>query len=436
MKKLLFPACLLILLSFTAHSQEVRKERHVVLISIDGFRPDFYLDSLWQAPTLQRLMREGVYAKGVKPVYPSVTYPNHISMITGMLPNKHGIYYNRPVNRKEKAWSFSMIKTPTVFDAVQAAGLSASAIFWPVTKGSAIHYNVPASALMKKKSTSDFMNHVASPGLWKELEQHAIGKLPPMEIKTDANTGKMAAYILKMYKPAFTAIHLVGIDHAQHKVGLKNQSVADALRVIDDAIKNIVEAIEESGMTENTTLLIAGDHGFCDVHASLSPNVWLKKKGIYKSNNRWKARFYASNGSAFLYLKDPRDERTLRRVKRMLEDLPEEQKTLFRIIGQDELQKLGADPDAFLALNPAQGIIVRQTGSGKLLKPVTGGGHGYLADFPGIMTGFIGWGKGLNAGMVIQQMKVPDIAPIIARLLEIDFHAEDGEAIEDIFTSY
>ena len=52
------------------------------------------------------------------------------------------------------------------------------------------------------------------------------------------------------------------------------------------------------------------------------------------------------------------------------------------------------------------------------------------------MTGFIGWGKGLNAGMVIQQMKVPDIAPIIARLLEIDFHAEDGEAIEDIFTSY
>lgn len=436
MKKFLFPTLLFTLLSFNAHSQETRKERYVVLISIDGFRPDFYLDSLWQAPTLQRLMREGVYAQSVKPVYPSVTFPNHISMVTGMLPNKHGIYYNRPVNSKEKAWSFSMIKTPTVFDAVQAAGLSSSAIFWPVTAESTIHYNVPSSALMKKESTSDFMNQVASPGLWKELEQNAIGKVLPMEIKTDENTGKMTSYILKMYKPAFTAVHLVGIDHAQHKVGLKNQSVADALKVIDDAIKNIIQAIDESGMTDHTTLLIAGDHGFCDVHASLSPNVWLKKKGIYKSNNRWKARFYASNGSAFLYLKDPGDERTLRRVKRILDDLPEEQKALFRIIEKDELQHLGADPDAFLALNPAQGIIVRQTGSGKLLKPVTGGGHGYLADFPDIMTGFIGWGKGLSAGTVIQQMKVPDIAPIIARLLEIDFHAEDGEAIEDIFSSY
>ena len=436
MKRLYIPLFLLVCLCFNSYSQELRKERYVVLISIDGFKPDFYLDSLWQAPTLQRLMREGVYAEGVKPVYPSVTYPNHISMITGMLPNKHGIYYNRPVNRKEKAWNFSMIKAPTVFDAVHAAGLSSSALFWPVTAESAIQYNVPFSADMKKKSSADFMNQVASPGLWKELERNAIGKLPAREINEDGNTGKMAAYIIKMYKPALTAVHLVGIDHAQHKVGFKNQSVADALTAIDNAIKTIVDAIDQSGMTENTTLLIVGDHGFCDVHASLSPNVWLKKKGIYKSSNRWKARFYASNGSAFLYLKDPNDERTLRRVKRILEDLPDDQKNLFRILSREELQKIGADPDAFLALNPVQGIIVRQTGSGKLLKPVTGGGHGYFADFPEIMTGFVGWGKGLNSGTVIQQMKVPDIAPIIARLLEIDFQAEDGEAIEDLFIKY
>jgi predicted AlkP superfamily pyrophosphatase or phosphodiesterase len=433
MKKIYLLA--LILISVYSHAQEIRNEKHVVLISIDGFRPEFYLDTLWYAPTLHRLVRQGVCAESVKPVYPSVTYPNHISMITGMLPNKHGIYYNRPASGKVKTWNTSMIKTPTIFDAVNQAGLSSSALFWPVMAESSIQYNVPLSRNVKG-SSSDFMNQIASPGLWKELEKNAIGKVSVNEIRNDKNTGKMAAYIVQTYKPALTAVHFIGLDHAQHKVGIKNQTVADALLVIDKAIEQIILAIDVAGMTPTTTLLIVGDHGFCDVHSSLSPNVWLKKKNVFKNSTRWKARYYTTNGAAFLYLKDQNDERTLRKVKRLLDNLPDHEKNLFRIIERDELQKIGADPDAMLALNPLPGIVFRQTGSGKLVKQATGGAHGYLADFPDIMTGFIGWGNGLNPGTVIQQMNMPDIAPIITRLLEIDFNSEDGVVNEDMFIKY
>lgn len=435
MKKLLSVFCILILTATTLGAQNQSSERYVVLISIDGFKPEFYLDSTWYAPTLKRLMREGVYAEVVKPVFPSITYPNHISMITGVLPKKHGIFYNSPLWGGQR-WNATMIKAPTIFDAVHASGRTTSALFWPVTAESSIQFNVPTAPGMKKMkaaglTNSDFMNATASPGLWQELEQNVIGKVAVADIDNDVNTGKMSAYIIRTHKPALTAIHLTGIDHAQHKVGMRNQSVAEALRLVDEAIHEIIIAIEQAGITANTTLLIAGDHGFCDVNLSLAPNVWLKKKGLYRNSNRWKAKFYTSNGAAFLYLKNQGDERTLRRVLKMLDNLPENEKSMFRIIEREELQTLGADPDALLALNPVQGIVLRQTGSGKLTRSATGGAHGYFADFPEIMTGFVGWGSGLNAGVIVPQMNVPDIAPIIARLLGIDFQS-DGKIAEGI----
>lgn len=426
---------LFILVSVSCFAQEDKKERYVILISIDGLRPEFYLDSAWEVPTIHRLMREGVYAQQVKPVYPTVTYPNHISMITGTLPNKHGIYYNRPPVGKTGRWNASMIKSPTVFDAVQTAGLSSAALFWPVTIKASIQYNVPTPLKRASASSAEVMKSVASPGLWSEMEQHAIGKISSKDIENDAYTGKMAAYLIETYKPSLMAIHLVGIDHAQHKVGLKkDQSVADALTIIDNTIKTIVDAVERAGITSNTTLLVVGDHGFYEVHSALSPNVWLKKKGIYKSNNHWKAKFYtAGGGSAFLYLKNPKDERTLRKVRRILESLPENQKNLFRLLERDEIISLGGDPDAFLALNPTPGISLQSRARGKVLSSAKGGTHGSFADFPEIMTGFVGWGNGLKPGSIIHQLSIPDIAPMITRLLGVDFISADGVIQEEMF---
>src|ERR1700760_2751378 len=95
--------------------------KYIVLITIDGLRPEFYLDPGWNMVNLRHLMEQGVAAKGVNPVFPSVTYPDHTTLITGVLPAKHGIYFNSPFRpRGESGQSYvyyDSIKVPTLFDA-------------------------------------------------------------------------------------------------------------------------------------------------------------------------------------------------------------------------------------------------------------------------------------------------------------------------------
>src|SRR5258708_5448846 len=136
--RLLLFACT-ISLSLITSKTCAQSGRHVVLISIDGLRPDFYLDPSWPAPNLQALKAEGTYANFVRPVFPSVTYPNHVSMVPGALPARHGVYSNTPFEPMGATgrwnWQASLIRVPTIFDAVHQAGLVSAAIDWPVTIG-------------------------------------------------------------------------------------------------------------------------------------------------------------------------------------------------------------------------------------------------------------------------------------------------------------
>ena len=98
MKRLVFGA-LVGLIAFGLGFQvwagkDKRNKKSVVLISVDGLRPEFYLDSKYKAITMQGLKAQGAFAGAVTPVYPTLTYPNHTTMITGVLTAKHGILSN------------------------------------------------------------------------------------------------------------------------------------------------------------------------------------------------------------------------------------------------------------------------------------------------------------------------------------------------------
>lgn len=104
--------------------------KYVVLVSIDGFRPDFYKEQTWPTPNLQYLKNNGIYADGARSVFPSITYPSHTTIMTGALPATHGIHYNEryiPGDETGKwYWEYGLIKTPTLWDAVKKAGLICS----------------------------------------------------------------------------------------------------------------------------------------------------------------------------------------------------------------------------------------------------------------------------------------------------------------------
>lgn len=417
-----------LLLSFilSLHFAFAQTSSHVVLISIDGLRPEMYQDSRWPTPNLQILMKQGVYAKHMKSVFPSYTYPSHTAMLTGALPARSGIYYNAKMGSEDWNWFTKDIKVPTLWQAMKQSGLTTAAVEWPVSVDTSITYDIPE--IWNPATAEDRITEVrryATPGLIEDIEQNATGKLSGENmneeyLSLDANAGRMAAYIFKTYKPAFLALHFAGVDGAEHGYGRDGDSVRLAVANADRAISDVLEAIERSKLKDVTTIIIVGDHGFSDMKQVLRPNIWIKDIP---------ARFQAAGGSAFLNVQEAK---ATEEVKKVLNELPVQYRKLFKIFDRKKLDQMGADSSATLALAAVPGIVFSGSTEGEQLTRISGGHHGYDPNLPEMYTGFIAAGAGINKGKSIDELCVTDIAPLIAELLGIEFKVPDGKLIPGI----
>lgn len=442
MRSLLIAAGLILFCSLT----QAQKTNHVILVSIDGFRPDFYLDGTWPAPNIQYLSKQGAMAKGVDGIFPSVTYPSHTTLITGAYPAVHGIYYNTPFQPDGSTgiWNSetSLIRTETLWSALRKAGRVSASVSWPVSVGAEVDYNIPEAFTIKnpldrREPTS---RNATPPGLFEEVQQKATGQMEAIDLninltKMDENLGRIAAYLFKTYRPALLTLHLPGVDHAEHTDGRSGQLVKAAIANADRVIGSLVETIRLSGMQDSTAIIITGDHGFVNVSKSFSPNILLAQAGLMDTTEgpgrQWKAQFHSGGGSVFLKLKDPADQVTVQKVKTLLRNLPDSTRRMFRVIEKKELQQSGADPEAVLALAAAQGISINTRARGNLTGEGKGGAHGYYPDFREIQTGFVIFGTGIRNGVVVDKMKLVDIAPLAAKMLGLPFK-EGSKDLEQV----
>ncbi|TBO44010.1 alkaline phosphatase family protein [Pedobacter kyonggii] len=418
------------------------QENHVVLISIDGLRPEFYLDPQWGMVNVRQGMKGGSYAEGVRGSFPTVTYPSHTTIVSGVLPAKHGIYYNTPVEplgiSGKWFWYYKDIKVPTIWTAAKDAGLTTAGVSWPVTVGAPIDYNLPEYVILpkdkgEKKDEIKAMSQESNPKeLFQEIQDNAIGKFGEYGASidfytSDQNKSRMAAYILKRYKPAFLALHIALLDHFEHEEGRDGDKVRSAIVGADVAVKTIMDAAEAAGISKNTTFIITGDHGFVDIHTQFKPNVMLARLGLYNGENKeaWKAYFQQSGGSSFLHLKDPKDKASLGKIRQALTQLPDGIQRMFHVLDKDAISKAQGDPNAFMALAANQGFSFGASAEGEMLAPVSGGTHGYLpTDFKEIQTGFVVFGKGIKMGTVLPIIGQEDIAPLIAKLLNLNLKTD------------
>ncbi len=413
---------------------------HVVLISINGFRPEFYQEERWPAPNLQQMADKGVRASGVRSVFPSVTYPSHTTIITGAKPIDHGIYYNSPFEPQGQTgrwyWEADSIEVPTLWDAVRKAGLTSASFIWPVSVGAPIDYNIPEVWSLEEGygRIQPLRDHQSPDGLLEEMEREVLGQVNERTYNGDYlnredRTGEMAAYVLEKYQPNFMTLHLIAADHFQHEEGREGEKVHLAVGAIDRAIGKIREAAERAGLVDKTTFIITGDHGFVDIHTTVAPNVWLVEAGLTEDRpdrGNWRATFHTSGASAFLHLKDPTDSQAAEQVRKILAELPAKYRKLFRVVERDELDTIGADPHAVLALAPVPGINMSSSTSGEALKPARGGTHGFYPDFKEIETGLVMEGAGIAEGKHLPTIGLEDIAPIVAHLLQLDFDPKHG----------
>src|SRR5215208_6596631 len=125
----------------TRQTLQPRRDAHVIMISIDGLVPDYYTDASrlgLKVPNLTQMKLGGAYAEGVEGVYPSVTYPAHTTLITGVRPALHGIVQNRifeaPTDPQtlEWYWFSEALKADTLWSIAKKAGLVTANVGWPV----------------------------------------------------------------------------------------------------------------------------------------------------------------------------------------------------------------------------------------------------------------------------------------------------------------
>jgi predicted AlkP superfamily pyrophosphatase or phosphodiesterase len=427
-----------------AQSQDVKPERHVVVVSIDG------LGATWLGPerhhgatsNLQKMMREGSYAEGVVGVYPSVTYPSHTTIVTGRPPAEHGIYSNLSSrqwgkNSRDWYWYASAIQVPTLWDVARENKLTTSAIFWPVTTGGPINWNIPEIWDAQKGVGGDplFIGQFATPGLLFEAALE-LGTLK--SASEDAVKVRLAGFVLKKHQPNLLMLHLVELDGAQHRHGPASAEAISALAKQDQLVGELISAIAEAGLEKSTDLFIVSDHGFFPAKRLISPNVLLAQAGLLTLDEKGnitggKVFSMPDGGSFFISWPDSQDLRA--EVTAALKPL-RDSGMLYAELGRPALAELGAEPAAQLVLEAPEGAAFDGKATGELIREPaqTTGTHGYLPFRRGMHASFIARGPHIKAGVALRQIPMTAIAPTIAKALGIE-DAKLGEQppLDEIF---
>lgn len=206
--------------------------KHVVIISIDGLRPDAIAQT--DTPTLDALRAQGAYQPAAQAVLPSVTLVNHASMLSGMSPAKHGIYWNS--NEPD----LGKIKGPTLFSAAHEAGLSTAMV---VGKPKLEHLVLPDSV----------DNYIYAGFTDRQVVNQAVG-------------------VIRESMPDLLFIHLPDVDSAGHAVGWMSPGQLLAVSLTDRLVGEVVTALEAQGYLADTLLIVSADHGGSGFkHGSDSP---------------------------------------------------------------------------------------------------------------------------------------------------------------------
>ena len=429
--------------------------RHVILLSIDGLRPDYYLHPEQyhlNIPHLRSLLQRGSYAQSMLGVYPTLTYPSHTTIVTGVRPARHGVVSNFIFAPSQGLLNWYLksadIQTKTLWEAAKDKGLKTAIVTWPASYGARVDYLIPEN-LALTTDIADLIRQGSTEGLFEDLAKQfgPITLLPINDpagcISLDKMTTDFAAEIMRRYKPNLLFMHLLDVDHEQHISGIDTPQVFASFERIDTLIGSMIEATQQAGILDQTTFIIVGDHGFLPVHASLDFNALLVKNGLLSVDQagkivQWSVFVQGNGGSAAVYVKDRNDKALIARVNETLRsEIAARYAGIVHIIEREHLDQLGAFPGALWALEAADGYYFSSSSpKPQVLNPSDPfrGMHGYLPTNPQMATGFIASGSGIRPGVVIPSLRMLDIAPTIATLLDLELPSAEGVPLVGILT--
>lgn len=402
-----------------------------------------YLKTL---PNFRKYIDGGAEIKHIKSIYPTITYPCHTTIATGVYPSKHGVLNNMPFylpGAKDVPWLWyhDAVKVPDIFTAAKNAGYTTAAVFWPCT-GNHPDIDWLIDEIWSSATVSGREAFKAS-GTSDELMREVVEKYDsfPERHHPEADTFVLecTAEIIRRYRPELLMLHPAQIDSYRHSYGVYSAQVSQGIREVDEHIGIIGRALEESGLIKSTNFVLTSDHGLMDTDRIYSPNAVLKKAGLITVENGaikdWTAVCISAGMNALVYVKN-RDAATLARVRAALRE------TIGCGVGEiydaEQAAALGLSGDFSFALESdgITGFDDDWNEGYKSFAPkdfrLSRATHGYRPE-KGPMPLFYAKGPSFSA-VSLNYASLVDEAPTLAAAMGFEMPVTDGKIIKEILS--
>jgi predicted AlkP superfamily pyrophosphatase or phosphodiesterase len=416
------------------------------MISLDGLHPD-YLRRAEQLgvrlPILGALMKQGAFA-AVKGVMPTVTYPTHATMVTGVSPARHGIAFNTtfdPLDRNDGGWFWytSDVRVPALWDIARQRGLKTAAVHWPVSVGAAVDWNVPQ--LWRRGTPDDrklLANLTTPPGLLGTLERELGPYADGIDesIEADENRARFVVRLIERERPDVVWAYFTALDHEQHETAPFSKSSLGVLERIDRIVGQVADAARRAS-GNRAHIVIVSDHGHALATRELALGVALRREGWirYASDSAprpsdWRVSVWNASGSAGIMLREPSDSSVTRQVGDLLRRLAADTAHgIAHVWTRAEAVALGGMPDASFVIAMRPPYRVSGVTRGALVRDVRPGGtHGFPPDLSAMDASFIAVGPGI-AARDLGRIDMRDIAPTVAALLGLTMTNVEGRNV-------
>ena len=409
--------------------------RTVVVISLDGFPAYALEDPKTPVPTLRRLIIQGAMARRMITVNPTVTWPNHTAIVTGVGASRHGLIVNGALTRtgawppiKVEPWlpKEKMVHAPTVYDLAYRAGLTTAQVDWVAIKSApTITWEFPEVPA----ADGAIEREMVARGLLDNDSIQQFGKLNILrrdEIWTDA-----AIDIIREHKPNLLLFHLLSLDSVHHTYGPGSLAATAAMAFLDGCVARLLDAVRSAGLENQTTLIVVSDHGFKQVKNQININAAIAEAGL-----SGKAYALPEGGFALIYVKPedaPETVKALHNTLASIEGVEVAGPERYAALGLPDPAKDQQMADLFLFAKPGFSFAATKGGAVSVQVVSTSGSHGYVNSDPEMDAIFIASGAGIRANYVTERVRNTDVAPTIAALLGLRMPTDiQGRVISEI----
>jgi predicted AlkP superfamily pyrophosphatase or phosphodiesterase len=423
----------------------------VLIISVDGLAGYLLTDPGAPLPTIRGLADAGASApKGMVIANPTITWPNHTSLVTGTRSEKHGVLFNgilertnteQPVNVNPRKTKDELVRVPTIYDVAYAAGLSTGEVNWPCTsEAKSIDWRFPDAPDAVSHMTPAFREELFSTGILPRKDPEKFGAAGSPVSRDVVWTQAMRRLIID-HKPRLMLFHLLNVDAVHHRYGPQTFAGYSANGYADACVKQVLQALSEAGIRDKTAVFIVADHGFNKVEKVIQGNVALRKAGLLETAGprvlKARVQMVAEGGTAHVYFNDPAARAEKDRVVQLfrgtegIADVVEP--SGYAALGLPDPKDNGGMGDLLLVAKRGYAFLDTPIGESVIVPSTTYlGTHGYVASDANMNATFVAAGPGIKRGVTIDNVRNIDVAPTAAALLGLTMPTAQGRVLTEI----